>query len=194
MLAIAGGDSRREISTLTHDLNALHTAKVNELLNVDKIWCGGGGRQTAIATSSLDALVPKQRLDGSYNVRLVARGFEQTVSSDTDFYVGTPKLTTLRALLAIAAIYGNSVGFGEYHRAFHQSPMPSDSEPVYVEPAPEAQLDSSKVRLCQESVSGTQDLSSGLVYSQHTENQRHELQPADIRSFDVCEETCTTIR
>ena len=33
-----------------------------------------------------------------------------------------------------------------------------------------------------------------LEYSQHTENQRHERQPVDIRSFDVCEETCTTIR
>ena len=33
-----------------------------------------------------------------------------------------------------------------------------------------------------------------LEYSQHTEYQRHELQPVDIRSFDVCEETCTTIR
>ena len=32
-----------------------------------------------------------------------------------------------------------------------------------------------------------------LGYSQHTENQRHELQPVDIRSFDVREETCTTI-
>ena len=27
-----------------------------------------------------------------------------------------------------------------------------------------------------------------LVYSQHTDNQRHELQPVDIRSFDACEE------
>ena len=33
-----------------------------------------------------------------------------------------------------------------------------------------------------------------LVYSQHTENQRHELQPVEIRSFDEREETCTTIR
>ena len=33
-----------------------------------------------------------------------------------------------------------------------------------------------------------------LEYSQHTENQRHELQPVDIRSFDVSEETFTTIR
>ena len=30
-------------------------------------------------------------------------------------------------------------------------------------------------------------------YSQHTENQRHEPQPAEIRSFDVREETYTTI-
>ena len=28
-----------------------------------------------------------------------------------------------------------------------------------------------------------------LGYSQHTENQRHELQPVDIISFDIREET-----
>ena len=70
--------------------------------------------------------------------------------------------------------------------------MPSDSEPVYVEAAPEAQLDSSKVWLCKRAFQGLKI--SPQAYSQHTENQRHELQPADIRSFDVCEETCTTIR
>ena len=32
-----------------------------------------------------------------------------------------------------------------------------------------------------------------LRHSQHTENQPHELQPVDIRSFDVREETCTKI-
>ena len=52
-------------------------------------------------------------MGGSYKVTLVARGFEQTVSSDTDFYAGTPKLSTLRALLTIAAIHGNPVAFGE---------------------------------------------------------------------------------
>ena len=36
VLAIASGDSRLEISTLTDDQKALHTAKVNELLNMDK--------------------------------------------------------------------------------------------------------------------------------------------------------------
>ena len=33
-----------------------------------------------------------------------------------------------------------------------------------------------------------------LGLSQHTENQRHELRPVDIRSCDVREETNTTIR
>ena len=56
--------------------------------------------------------VSKQRLDGSYKVRLVARGFEQTVSSDADFFAGMPKLTTLRGLLTIAALHGNLVAFG----------------------------------------------------------------------------------
>ena len=90
--------------------------------------------------------VSKQRLDGSYKVRLVARRFEQTVSSDTDFHAGTPKLTTLRALLTIAAIHGNPVAFGDCHSAFHLLPMPSESEPVHVEPASEAELHSSRVR------------------------------------------------
>ena len=45
-----------------------------------------------------------------------------------------------------------------------------------------------------ESFSRTQDFPSGLGYSKHTENQRHELQPVDIRSFDVCEETSVLLR
>ena len=98
--------------------------------------------------------VSKQRLDGSYKVRLVARGLEQTVSSDTDFYAGTPKLTTLRALLTIAAIHGNPVAFGDCHSAFQQSPMPIESGPENVEPAPEAQLDSSKVWLSKKAFQG----------------------------------------
>ena len=55
------------------------------------------------------------------------------------FYAGTPKLTTLRGPLTIAALNGNPVAFGDCHSAFHQSPMASESEPVYVEPGPEAQ-------------------------------------------------------
>ena len=35
VLTLAGGDSRTEISTLTQDQKALHTAKVNELRNMD---------------------------------------------------------------------------------------------------------------------------------------------------------------
>ena len=186
MLAIAGADSRIEISTLTDDQNALHTAKVNELRNMDKIWCGGCGRQTPQWQQVLlTRWVSKQRLDGSYKVRLVAQEFEQTVSSDTDFYAGTPKLTTLRALLTITAVHGNPVAFGDCHSAVHQ-PMPSESDPVYVEPAPEEQLD-------KKAYQGLK-ISPKAWGSQHTENQRHELHPADVRSFDEREETCTTIR
>ena len=36
VLAIAGGDSRLEMSTMTDDRNVLHTAKVNDLLNMDE--------------------------------------------------------------------------------------------------------------------------------------------------------------
>ena len=36
-------------------------------------------------------------------------------------------------------------------------------------------------------VAGTAKSVRDLLYSQHTENQRHELRPLDIRSFDVRE-------
>ena len=141
VLALAGA----HIATLTGDQNALHT---KELFNMDKF----GVVEVVDRPQSQQVLstrwVSKQRLDGSYKVRLVARGFEQTVSSDTVFYAGTPKLTTLRALLTTAALRGNPVAFGESHSVFHQSPMSIESEPVFVEPALEAQLDSSKVWLC----------------------------------------------
>ena len=148
MLAIAGGDTR--ILMLTDDQKALHTAKEDELLNMDK----PGVVEVVDRPQSQQVLasrtVSKQRLDGSYKVRLVAQGFEQTVSSDTDFHAETPKLTTLRALLTITAIHGNPVAFGDCHSLFHQAPMPSEPEAVYVEPTPEAQLDSSKAWLCKE--------------------------------------------
>ena len=143
VLALAGGDSRIEISTLTKDQKALHTAKVNELRNLDNF----GVVEVVERPQSQQVLstrwVSKQRLDGSYKVRLLARRLEQTVNSDADFSAGTPKLTTLRGLLTIPAIHGNPVAFGDCHSAL-QSPMPIESEPVYVVPAPEAQLDSSK--------------------------------------------------
>ena len=56
VITIAGAYSGNEIATLMDDQNALYTAQVNELLNMDKFWCGGGGRQTAVATSSLGTL------------------------------------------------------------------------------------------------------------------------------------------
>ena len=86
VLAMAGGVSRIEISTLTDDQKPLHTAKVNELLNMDRF----GAVEAADRPQSQQVLstrwVSKQRLDGSYKVRLVARGFEQTVSSAVQFF------------------------------------------------------------------------------------------------------------
>ena len=73
LLAIAGGDSRIEISTLTDDQKALRTAKVNELPNMDKF----GVVEVVDRPQSQQVLstrwVSKQRLDGSCKVRLVAR-------------------------------------------------------------------------------------------------------------------------
>ena len=80
--------------------------------------------------------VQQQRLDGSHKMRNVARGFEQTVGPDADISAGTPKLTKLRGLLTTVAIHGHPVASGDCHSAFHQSSMPSESEPVCAEPVP----------------------------------------------------------
>ena len=74
--------------------------------------------------------VQKQRLVGSYTMRMAAGGYEQTASLDADFYAGTPKVTTLRGLLTNSAVHGNPVVVGDGRSACHQSPMPSESEPV----------------------------------------------------------------
>ena len=75
---------------MTDDHNALRTATVNELPNVDKV----GVVEVTDIPQSQQVLstrwVSKQRLNGSYTVRLVARGFELTVSSDVEIYAGAP--------------------------------------------------------------------------------------------------------
>ena len=64
------------------------------------------------------------------------------------------KLTTLRGLLTTVAIHGHPVAFGDGQCAFHQSSMPSEPEPVYAEPVPQAQADSSNVWLCKKAFQG----------------------------------------
>ena len=135
VLTIAGIVSGNEIS-LTDDQKAWHTAKLKVLLNMDTICVVESQSQKNLSTR----WVSKQRLDASYSMRLVARGFEQTVSSNADFFAGTSKLTTLHRLFTMTGIHWNPIAFGDCHSAFHQSTMPSGPEPVYV--------DSSKVWLC----------------------------------------------
>ena len=187
MLAFAGGDSRIETSTLTKDQKSLHTAKVNELRNMDKFCVVEVVDRPQSQQVLSTRWVSEQRLDGSYKVRLVARGFEQTLGSYTDFtlkrrssrlcahFSRLQQFTEIQLLLEIVTVH-----FTNHRCHLNQSRCMWNQH--------------LKHSWEQESFSGPQDLSSGLGYSQHTENQRHELQPVDIRSFYVCEETCTTIR
>ena len=86
------------------------------------------------------------------------------------FFAGTRKLTTLQGPPTIAAIHGNPVALENCNSAFHQPPRTGESEPVNVEPVPEAQLDFFPRYGHARMGSRTQDFSSGLVSSQHTEN------------------------
>ena len=91
--------------------------------------------------SPFDTLgVQKQRMHGSHKMLICSKRFQQTVSSDADFHVGNAELKMCRSLLTTAAIHGNIMAFGDCHSACHQSPMPSEAEPVYVEPVLETQV------------------------------------------------------
>ena len=99
---------------MTIDQQALHTAKVNEIRNMDNFVVV----QVVDRPQSQQVLstrwVSKQRLDGFYKVRLVARGVEQTVSSDTGFsrqssrlcphFSRLQQLTEIQLLLEIVAV------------------------------------------------------------------------------------------
>ena len=130
VLTIAGVCNGNEIASWTGNQKGLHTDKPKELLNMDKF----GVVEVVDRPQSQQVLstrwVQKQQLDGSYNMRLVARGFEQTVGPVAGFLQECQMLTTLRGLLTTAAFHGNPVTFGDCQSAFHQSPMPSESDPV----------------------------------------------------------------
>ena len=111
VLTMARVYNRNEIATLTDAQRALHTAKLKDLLNVDRFGVVEVVDRPQWQHIPLDTLVSKQILDGSYSVRLVARGIEQMVSSHADVYAEAPKLKTLRGLLTIAAIHVNPVAF-----------------------------------------------------------------------------------
>ena len=168
MLALAGGDSRIEISTLTKDQKAPHTAKVNELRNMDNFGVVEVEERPQSQQVLPTSWVSKQRLDGSFKVGLVARGFEQTESSDTFFtlerqnsrlcahFSRLQQFTETQLFLEIVTVH------------FTNLPMPIESEPVYVEPAPEAQSDSSKVWLCKKFFRDSRSLLRPGVFTKAT--------------------------
>ena len=99
--------------------------------------------------------VRRQRLDGSYKMRIVARGFEQTVSLDVDFfYAGTPKVATLRGLLTIAAIHEIQL-FSEIVTVRFINHRCRANQNQYVEPVLQAQVVPSKVWLCKKACQGS---------------------------------------
>ena len=76
VLAIAGVDSRIEISALTDDQKALHLVKVNELLNMDKSGVVEGVDKSQSQRVLSTRWVPQQRLVGSNKVKFVTCEFE----------------------------------------------------------------------------------------------------------------------
>ena len=152
VLTVAGVYHGNETASWTED----REAKVQELLlNMDKFGVVEVVDRPSPQSVLSNRWLQKQRLDGSYKMRVVARGFGQTVRPKVDFNAGAPKLTTLRGLLNVVAIHRNpAVAFGDCYNAFHQPPMLSDLEPVYAEQALEAKVDPSRVWLCRTAFQG----------------------------------------
>ena len=128
VLALAGGDSRIETSTLTKDQKALHTAKVNELRNKDNF----GVVKVVDRPQSQQVLstrwVSKQRLNGSYKVRLVARGFLTNGKLRYSFFTLERQSSRLCAHFSRLQQFTEIQLLLEIVSAFRQSPMPVESE------------------------------------------------------------------
>jgi hypothetical protein len=117
--------------------------------------------------------VDKTRSDGSCRSRIVARGYEQKIEGDLDFYAGTPRPTTLRMLLTLAAAKGLSVAIGDCKNAFYQSDMPKNSPAVFVEPVPEAGLPPHLVWKCLKAFQGLKV--SPQAWGEHCDKKFEEL-------------------
>ena len=106
------------------------------------------------------------------------------------YLLGTTQLVGLALVIVVRFFLSHDASDSMHTKNKNRT---SESEPVYVEPAPEAQLDSSMVCLCKKALQGLKISPQAWEYSQHTDDQRDELQPVDRRPFDVREETYTTV-
>ena len=73
--------------------------------------------------------VDVQQPNGTIKSRVTARGYEQALYGWEDHYAATSASSTLRLLLAIAALNGLSVVVGDCSQAFYQATL---SEEVWV--------------------------------------------------------------
>ena len=80
--------------------------------------------------------------------RLTARGYEQELTRQENFYSVTPQPATLRVLLVLAQALGLTVAVGDFAQAFLQAPILEKSD-VWVTPPPEAEVIGGYSRPCQ---------------------------------------------
>ena len=78
--------------------------------------------------------------------RLTARGYEQELTGQENFYSATPQPATLRVLLVLAQALGLTVAVGDCAQAFLQAPLLEKSD-VWVTPPPEAEVKPGRARL-----------------------------------------------
>ena len=71
--------------------------------------------------------------------RLTARGYEQELTGQENFYSATPQPATLRVLLVLAQALGLTVAVGDCAQPFLQAPILEKSD-VWVTPPPEAEV------------------------------------------------------
>ena len=158
------------------------------------VWCGGRSRQATITTSSVDTLGTKTTAGRILQNANCGKRIRVDCQSCCSFFLQQRQAQDFARTSHDRCNPWKSSCFRDCHSAFHHSPVPSESEPVYVEPAPETQLDSSKVWLCKSAIQRLKISPQARGIHSTQQNRRRELQPADFRSFDVREETYTTIR
>ena len=186
MFSIAGVPSGNDIATLTDDQKALHTAKQQGLLNMDKLGVvevvdRPQSQQVLSARRVSDTTAGRMWHGGLSKLSVLMQIFvlqERQSSRLCEDFSPLLQFTEIQLLSEIVTVRFT-------HHRCHVS------EPVVCGASTRSAVGLFQGVALQESASGTQDFSSGPGYSQHTEHQRHELRPVEISH--VREQTYATI-
>ena len=127
--------------------------------------------------------VDKDDFGSTAKSRLTARGYEQHMTGEEQFYSATPNAASLRTLLCVAHTLGLAVAIGDCAQAFLQAPL-QEKEDVWVWPPPEAGVPADHAWKLLKTLPGLKGGPS--AWGTHATQKKHELYGLAPSTWDPC--------